>query len=167
MSGALGGISLLRVSSMWLLHTIRGGGGQVSTPSAEGDGQAAVDDPDALNLCVYDIGQESIQRDDERRRLFEADELRRQPAAHHGEEKLRDRNAAEGRSAVQRNAHFFRAGDDLPDLHLEGHADEFPDRADDAQHPVFETQLEALDRIDAELLREGVELRAVDAHFEL
>src|SRR5437588_8287260 len=157
------GTSFVRVCSMGLLL----GGGQVGTTSAEGDGQAAVDDPDAMNFRVYEIGKESIQREDERGRLFVPDELRRELAAHHREEKFWDGNAAECRRAVQRHAHFARSRNNLPNLHFEWHADELANRADDAHQPVFKSQFQSLDRIDAKLLRESVQLPAVDTHFQL
>src|SRR5437764_15367185 len=109
-------------SSITFLHA----GRQIRAASAERDSQAAVDDPDVLNLCIDEIWQESVQREHESRRPLVANQIAREAVAHQSEEKLRDRNGAEGRDGPKRNANFASASEDLADLDLEGDAAEFP-----------------------------------------
>src|SRR5690348_7279647 len=104
-------------------------GRQVRTSSAEGDGQAAVDDPHAMNFRVDEIWQESVQREDEGGRLLIPDEFSRKPVAHDPEEKFWDGNHSKGGNFGERHAHAASLGEDLSNLHLERHADELADRA--------------------------------------
>src|SRR5947208_508856 len=115
-------LSTSSTSCITFLHA----GRQIRAASAERDSQAAVDDPDALNLCIDEIWQESVQREHESRRLLVANQIAREPVAHQPEEKLRDRNGAECRDRPQRNAHLAPAREDLADLNLERNADKFP-----------------------------------------
>src|SRR5205823_12665954 len=128
------------VSSMVFLH----GGRQICAPFSEGDGQAAVDDPDALNFRVNEIWQESVQRENESSRFLVADEFRWQAVFHQPEEESRNGNHAERRHRSQRHAHLAAAGCNLANLHLEGDADELAYRAGDAHDAVLESQFQAL-----------------------
>src|SRR5260370_37166040 len=68
-------------SSILFLHA----GRQICAASAERDGQAAVDDPDVVNICIDKIWQESVQRKNQRRRLLVAYQVGGQAVAHQAE----------------------------------------------------------------------------------
>src|SRR5258708_35659064 len=72
------------------------GGRKVGSAVSESHHQTAVDDPDLLNVRLYERRQEAIQRDDESGRLLEGHQILRQLLPEEAEKQQRQGKAGRG-----------------------------------------------------------------------